>query len=438
MSLPLAGLDRLIEHLRNATVESAHLSRYNAPMIGLLGVILLPAYYFVWTDIFPQPYESLPLRLVGAALCIPLIAANHWPARLQRFFPVYWLVAMTYIFPFLFTYLLLRNDLSLIWSMSTIAGCFMMILAVYDWLLALLLTVLGALLAWLAFMLGDSTALPPGEYVQQLMVYAFAIVVGSVFNHTALLVKEEKLAAYSAVGSNIAHELRTPLLGIRAAVAGISHHLPDMLDAYEKALEADLPVKRIRPARLESLRDATARIEEEITYSNTVIEMLLVSAGHTTLRSDSFAIHSANRTIEQALARYPFNSAHERELLHWEKGEDFDYFGSDILVMHVLFNLIKNALHSVLATEGAIITLDTQHSSDHNTIRIQDTGKGISPKEMPHIFEHFYSSKSIGQGAGVGLAFCKLAMDSMSGNIDCTSTVGERTIFTLGFPEIVS
>jgi two-component system CAI-1 autoinducer sensor kinase/phosphatase CqsS len=438
MSLPLAGLDRLIEHLRNATVESAHLSRYNAPMIGLLGVILLPAYYFVWTDIFPQPYESLPLRLVGAALCIPLIVANHWPARLQRFFPVYWLVAMTYIFPFLFTYLLLRNDLSLIWSMSTITACFMLILAVYDWLLALLLTVLGVLLAWLAFMLGDSTALPPGEYVQQLMVYAFAIVVGSVFNHTALLVKEEKLAAYSAVGSNIAHELRTPLLGIRAAVAGISHHLPDMLDAYEKALAADLPVKRIRPARLDSLRDATARIEEEITYSNTVIEMLLVSAGHTTLRSDGFAIHSANQTIEQALVRYPFNSAHERELLHWEKGEDFDYFGSDILVMHVLFNLIKNALHSVLATEGAIITLDTQHSSDHNTIRIQDTGKGISPKEMPHIFEHFYSSKSIGQGAGVGLAFCKLAMDSMSGNIDCTSTVGERTIFTLGFPEIVS
>ena len=438
MSLPLAGLDRLIEHLRNATVESAHLSRYNAPMIGLLGVILLPAYYFVWTDIFPQPYESLPLRLVGAALCIPLIAANHWPARLQRFFPVYWLVAMTYIFPFLFTYLLLRNDLSLIWSMSTIAACFMLILAVYDWLLALLLTVLGVLLAWLAFMLGDSTALPPGEYVQQLMVYAFAIVVGSVFNHTALLVKEEKLAAYSAVGSNIAHELRTPLLGIRAAVAGISHHLPDMLDAYDKALAADLPVKRIRPARLESLRDATARIEEEITYSNTVIEMLLVSAGHTTLRSDSFAIHSANQTIEQALARYPFNSAHERELLHWEKGEDFDYFGSDILVMHVLFNLIKNALHSVLATEGATITLDTRRDPECNAIRLQDTGKGISPNEMPHIFEHFYSSKSIGQGAGVGLAFCKLAMESMSGNIECMSTVGEQTTFTLSFPEVVS
>lgn len=438
MSLPLAGLDRLIEHLRNATVESAHLSRYNAPMIGLLGVILLPAYYFVWTDIFPQPYESLPLRLIGAALCVPLIVANHWPARLQRFFPAYWLVAMTYIFPFMFTYLLLRNDLSLIWSMSTIAACFMLILAVYDWLLALLLTVLGALLAWLAFMLGDSTALPPGEYVQQLMVYAFAIVVGSVFNHTALLVKEEKLAAYSAVGSNIAHELRTPLLGIRAAVAGISHHLPDMLDAYDKALAAGLPVNRIRPARLESLRDATARIEEEITYSNTVIEMLLVSAGHTTLRRDGFAIHSANQTIEQALVRYPFNSAHEHELLHWEKGEDFDYFGSDILVMHVLFNLIKNALHSVLATEGARITLDTRRGSDNNTIRVQDTGKGISPKDMPHIFEHFYSSKSIGQGAGVGLAFCKLAMESMSGNIGCTSTVGERTTFTLGFPEIVS
>src|SRR5690606_10416832 len=382
-----------------------HLSRYNAPMIGLLGVILLPGYYFVWTELFPQQYENLPLRLIGGALCIPLVAANHWPARLQRFFPLYWLVAMTYIFPFLFTYMLLRNDLSLIGSMSTIAACFMLILAIYDWLLALLLTLVGATLAWLAFMLSDGTALPAEAYLQQLMVYAFAIIVGSVFNHPALLVKEEKLVAYSAVGNNIAHELRTPLLGIRAAVAGIAHHLPDMLDAYEKALAADLPVKRIRQARLDSLRDATARIEEEITYSNTVIEMLLVSAGHATLRSDSFAIHSANHTIEQALARYPFNSTQERELLHWNKGEDFNYFGSDILVTHILFNLIKNALHSVLATEGATITLDTQCDADSNTICVQDTGYGISAKDMPHIFEHFYSSKAIGQGAGVGLAF---------------------------------
>lgn len=438
MSLQLAGLDRLIEHLRSATIESANLSRYNAPMIGLLGIILLPAYYFVWTDIFPQPYESLMLRLIGAALCVPLVAANHWPARLQRFFPAYWLASMTYIFPFLFTYLLLRNDLSLIWSMSTIAACFMLILAIYDWLLALLLTIVGAMLAWCAFVLGGGTVLPADAYFQQLMVYAFAIAVGSVFNHTALLIKEEKLAAYSTVGSNIAHELRTPLLGIRAAVAGISHHLPDMLDAYEKALAADLPVRKIRPARLESLRDATARIEEEITYSNTVIEMLLVSAGQANLRSDSFTIQSANHTIEQALARYPFNSTHEREVVHWNKGPDFDYFGSDVLAMHILFNLVKNALHSVMATEGATIIIDTCSEAGSNSIRVTDTGKGISMKEMPHIFEHFYSSKAIGQGAGVGLAFCKLAMESMSGNIRCVSVHGEATTFILSFPEIVS
>lgn len=426
----------LSARLLQSITESAHYSKYNAPMVGLLGVIGFPLYYYIWQYAFPQPYESLPLRLSAAALCIPLIFYKHWPQTWQHYFPAYWLLALTYALPFVFTYMLLRNELSLVWSMSTMAALFLLVLAVYDWLIVVILSILGTALAWLAFWLTADTNVIYMSYLEQLPIYSFVILAGSVFNYTAQMVKEEKLDAYSSVGRNIAHELRTPLLGIRGAMAGVSHYLPDLLDAHEQAYNAGLPVKKIRSSRFEKLRSAADRIEDEITYSNTIIDMLLLSAGQTTLRTAEFAIYHCNESIQQALERYPFNSDRERQLVHWQKSEDFEYFGSDLLVNHVLFNLIKNSLHSVLSSGKGDVQISTETGKEHHKIIVRDTGAGIDSREVRHIFEHFYTSKSIGQGTGIGLSFCRLAMESFSGSIYCRSVSGDYTEFTLKFPGI--
>lgn len=430
------GARLLRARLLQSMIESAHYSKYNAPMVGLLGVIGFPLYYYIWQYAFPQPYESLPLRLSAATLCAPLIFYKHWPQAWQHYFPTYWLVALTYSLPFVFTYMLLRNELSLVWSMSTMAALFLLVLAVYDWLLVVIISILGTTLAWITFWLTADADVIYISYLEQLPIYSFVILAGSVFNYTAQMVKEEKLEAYSSVGRNIAHELRTPLLGIRGAMAGISHYLPELLDAHEKAYKAGLPVKRIRSSRFEKLRSAADRVEDEITYSNTIIDMLLLSAGQTTLRKTEFAIYSCNKSILQALERYPFNSDRERQLVHWDQGDDFEYFGSDLLVNHVLFNLIKNALHSVLSSRKGEVRISTEIGTDHRKIIVLDTGSGIDNGEVRHIFEHFYTSKSLGQGTGIGLSFCRLAMESFSGSIYCRSVNGEYTEFTLKFPGI--
>ena len=62
---------------------------------------------------------------------------------------------------------------------------------------------------------------PVYDSKEQLPIYLFVVVAGSIFNYSAQMVKEEKLDAYAAVGRNIAHELRTPLS--RLAVALESH-----------------------------------------------------------------------------------------------------------------------------------------------------------------------------------------------------------------------
>jgi two-component system, CAI-1 autoinducer sensor kinase/phosphatase CqsS len=430
----LPGERLFLERLSYAVRESAHYSRYNAPMVGLLGVIGFPLYYFIWHDLFPQPYESLWLRLAGTAICLPLIFSRFWPKQLKDHFATYWLITMVLTLPFFFTYMLLRNDMSVVWAMSTMAALFLLVLALHDWLLVILTSLGGSLLAWLAFWLTASQPAEINAYLAQLPIYLFVVIAGSVFNYTAQMVKDEKLDAYASVGRNIAHELRTPLLGMKGAAGAIRQYLPELIHGFRLAQDAGLPVREIRPSRLEQLHSAAMRIDEEIDYSNIIIDMLLLSTGQASLKADDEGLHSAAMTVERALARYPFKSSHERELVHFQKNGDFIYLGSALLITHTIFNLIKNALHSVLKAGKGEITISVSSDGTQNLISILDTGLGIANHDLPHLFERFYTSKSVDEGSGVGLSFCKRVMESVNGSVSCHSTIDEYAEFVLTFP----
>jgi two-component system, CAI-1 autoinducer sensor kinase/phosphatase CqsS len=436
MGRSLPAMRAFLLRIAEAVNESAPYSRYNAPMVGALGVIGFPLYYYIWQYLFPQPYESLGLRLVGTAICLPLVTSRYWPKALQRHFPAYWLVTMVYTLPFFFTYMLLRNDMSMIWAMSTMAALFLLVLALHDWLLVILTSLGGSILAWIAFWLTADNQPEVASYLAQLPIYLFVIIAGSIFNYTAQMVKAEKLDAYAAVGRNIAHELRTPLLGMKGAAGAISHYLPELTHAYRLAQDAGLPVREVRSSRLNQLAQAANRIDEEIDYSNVIIDMLLVSAGQGAMRTDDDGIHSASETVDAALKRYPFKSDRERELVQYVCQSEFQYRGSCLLLTHTIFNLIKNALHSVLRAGKGHITVTIHRNGKHHLISVRDTGTGISEKDQRHMFEQFYSSKSIDEGSGVGLSFCKRVMESMDGSITCKSRLGEYAEFTLIFPEL--
>lgn len=422
--------------IRASLSESAHYSRHNAPLIGLLGVIGFPLYYYIWSEQFPQPYESLPLRVLGMAICAPLVLYKRWPAALQRRFELYWIATLLYTLPFFFTFMLLKNQLTVVWSMSTMAALFLLVLALYDWLLVIAIGVIGSLLAMLAYSLTSDSLLSLELYIQQLPIYAFVLVAGSIFNYTAHMVKEERLAAHASIGRNIAHELRTPLLGMRGAVAALEVYIPKLTSAHRMAIEAGLDAEPIRARRLEDLGLAASRIAQEIDHSNTIIDMLLLSADQTTIKPDLFQVHSIKNTISQAFARYPFKSDREQAMVSWNEDMDFLYLGSDILVSHIIFNLTKNALHSLLSFGHGKIHVYLTLGTNTNKVSFMDTGPGIPPAQLGRIFDHFYTSKTVDQGTGLGLSFCKQAMQGMDGDIHCESKLGEYTLFELTFPRI--
>jgi signal transduction histidine kinase len=108
--------------------------------------------------------------------------------------------------------------------------------------------------------------------------------------------------------------------------------------------------------------------------------------------------------------------------------------GDDILFTHVLFNLLKNALYYIRAASKGEISIWCEQNEKFNILHFKDTGLGMDKEVLEHIFERFFTRTR--HGSGVGLAFCKLVMQSFGGDIICDSVKGEYTDFTLSFPKI--
>ena len=104
------------------------------------------------------------------------------------------------------------------------------------------------------------------------------------------------------------------------------------------------------------------------------------------------------------------------------------------MMVRVLVNLLTNAIKYV--NMGGQVTLKSQISTDKLELLVIDNGAGIDPDDLPHVFDRFWQRDARKSGfsgsTGLGLTFCKFAIEAHEGTIDVTSTLGEGTTFTIG------
>jgi two-component system sensor histidine kinase BaeS len=104
-------------------------------------------------------------------------------------------------------------------------------------------------------------------------------------------------------------------------------------------------------------------------------------------------------------------------------------------LVQVLQNLIRNAIRHT--PEGGIILVSAELEPDGEVaLRVFDTGEGIPPEHLPHIFDRFYRAdpsrtRSGGGGAGLGLAIARELITAMGGTISAESDPGEGAEFTI-------
>jgi signal transduction histidine kinase len=108
-------------------------------------------------------------------------------------------------------------------------------------------------------------------------------------------------------------------------------------------------------------------------------------------------------------------------------------------INEVIGNLLANAFKFTPA--GGTVELSATPADDHVRIEVRDSGAGVPPEQLPHIFEKFYQADNqdaaSAMGTGLGLAIAKEIAEAHRGEIRCDSVVGEGTTFTLLLPSEV-
>jgi len=263
-------------------------------------------------------------------------------------------------------------------------------------------------------------------------IYVTAVFIGSLTNRNREMLRNESVETAQALGSNIAHELRTPLMGITSRASAGKSLLPILISGYKNSIQAGLEPRMLTTRQLELLETSFEDIQTEAQHANDVITMLLMKTSEEPLAGQRTDTFDANSGINNAIERYPFANKNERKLFTQIEGESFDICAPKILFTHIIFNLLKNSLYYLQQSGQGTISITTIRSirkEDGNTIIFEDTGPGI-----PKIFDRFFTTTHSSQGTGIGLHFCKMVMEQIGGKIDCESKVSEFTKFTLTFP----
>ncbi|MCF8378996.1 MAG: response regulator [Bacteroidales bacterium] len=138
--------------------------------------------------------------------------------------------------------------------------------------------------------------------------------------------------------------------------------------------------------------------------------------------------------IELTKSLYEWQANEQRidfSFLHPNK-DVFLWFDSKCMDI-ILHNLISNAFKFTNPGGKIILSLYMDADSDWVYISIKDTGKGISPENIQHIFQRFYKENSDVAGYGIGLSLTKSLIELHGGNIEVSSTPGKGTKFVISF-----
>lgn len=225
------------------------------------------------------------------------------------------------------------------------------------------------------------------------------------------LIQSKKLASMGVLVAGVAHELNNPV-----------NNISMIAQTYEEMYD-----KLSSPQRVEFM----AKVDQEADRIKRIVDNLLDFAKPRKPKPREIDINSLVQKSLQ-LVQNSLNVANVESRV--ELGEDLPpLFLDDNQIQQVFVNLFLNAAQAM--TAGETLTVITALDSENGIveIKISDTGKGIPPEYIPHIFDPFFSTKEEG-GTGLGLSVSYSTVKSHGGNIKVDSRLGVGTTFTVQLP----
>jgi signal transduction histidine kinase len=216
--------------------------------------------------------------------------------------------------------------------------------------------------------------------------------------------------------ANIAHDLRTPLTSLQGYLETLLMK-EGSLTSEEQRSYLSIAIKR---------SDQLGKLVSE------VFELAKLDSSDVHVRFEPFSLAEL---IQDVLQKFELTVKQKKIQLRINAAEDLPLVFADIgLCERVIENLIDNAVRYTPA-DGSII-VSAAPEKDRMMVRVSDTGSGISPEDIPHLFDRLYrrDRQDSSSGSGLGLAIVRRILELHGGNIGVSSTSNVGTTFTFTLP----
>lgn len=212
--------------------------------------------------------------------------------------------------------------------------------------------------------------------------------------------------------TNVSHELRNPLAAAKL-----------MVETLETGALEEPPVARDFLERLNSEIDRMSSLVEEL------LELARLESGQAALHLTPFDLTELLAEVQQSFLP---RAKQARVHLSFQVEEEMPWIlGEKQKLRQVVANLLDNALKFTPA--GRLVKVSAASDERYVDVLVTDTGPGIAPEHVPHVFERFYKVERSrhDEGSGLGLAIAKHIVQAHGGYVDVKSREGEGTEFTV-------
>lgn len=268
-------------------------------------------------------------------------------------------------------------------------------------------------------------------------------------HHQQQLVQSEKMAALGQMVAGVAHQLNTPLAFSQSNVSLVMEQLENMQTAVRIASKFSEIVKRTPGEtvviNLAGMRQRVEQVDassDDIRMMREMLKDVLDGIGQmselvvhmrdfTRLDRNKVAEYDLNRGLRSVV--YIAKSVIPSRINVVEQyGDVPEIMCHASLLNQVFLNLVNNAAHAI--ADSGTITVTSELEGEFIKVSVSDTGSGVAPDVLPHIFETYYTTKSAGEGTGLGLTIALDVVRNHGGDIKVETELGKGSTFSVFLP----
>jgi len=230
------------------------------------------------------------------------------------------------------------------------------------------------------------------------------------------LIHIERIASLGKLSSSVAHEINNPLSGVLT---------------YTKLVHKQLSKLDFDAVKKESMLKNLTVIENETKRCGDIVKGLLDFSKKDQLNYENLHLHKILRETFDLMS-------HQMKIANIDFRTDLSaqsdvVFCSQNQIKQACVAMLVNASEAVY--EHGEISISTHNPDPYSIVfEITDNGSGISPTDIEHIFEPFFSAKQKASGIGLGLAIVHGIVQSHKGTIDVKSEPGRGTTMSIQLP----